>query len=339
VTTGQSTAKSTRFHVNAAADEPLVSILIPCYNAEAWVAECIESALAQTYANMEIIVVDDGSRDGSAEVVRKFGTRVTLHSAPNKGANATRNHLTSLARGEWLQYLDADDYLLPGKVASQIETLRTSSGEIDKVYAPTMIHYDASPERDYTVLVDDEDPILNFIRWSGFSTISGLFRRRAVLAVGGWKEDQPCCQEHELILRLLLAGSRFALCRTPGAVYRKHGPDTISTRDPGRVMRIRMSLTNRLADYLRSTGKLDSRYKAALFVSRMEAARGLFQADPAGACELFAKAMENGAYWSERSPALPASYRWVAQLIGFKAAETVASRMRRMGKRNEPQIS
>ena len=293
MTTGQSTAKSTRFHVNAAADEPLVSILIPCYNAEAWVAECIESALAQTYANMEIIVVDDGSRDGSAEVVRKFGTRVTLHSAPNKGANATRNHLTSLARGEWLQYLDADDYLLPGKVASQIETL---------------------------------------------STISGLFRRRAVLAVGGWKEDQPCCQEHELILRLLLAGSRFALCRTPGAVYRKHGPDTISTRDPGRVMRIRMSLTNRLADYLRSTGKLDSRYKAALFVSRMEAARGLFQADPAGACELFAKAMENGAYWSERSPALPASYRWVAQLIGFKAAETVASRMRRMGKRNEPQI-
>jgi glycosyltransferase involved in cell wall biosynthesis len=309
---------------------PLVSILVPCYNSEAWVAECIESALRQSYPNKEVIVVDDGSTDASAEVIRRFGDRITFRIVANAGANAARNYLTSLARGEWLQYLDADDYLLPGKIASQIDLLGTQARGADVIYSPVIMHDTSRPGGNYTIRIEADDETLNFIRWSSFSTHSTLFRRQAVLAVGGWKEDQPCCQEHELILRLLLAGSRFILSPEPGAVYRKHGPNTITTRDPMRVVRIRMSLTNRFEQHLRSAGMLNAKHRAALFVARMEAARSAFYMGHRETAEEYSsKALENGQYWSEYSNALPWYYRLAVQLLGFKVTELIALRIRR----------
>src|SRR5262249_50368883 len=102
---------------------PLVSILIPCYNAEQWIGNCIRSALEQDYPNKEVIVLDDGSTDGSLKVVESFRNRIAIHPGPHAGANAARNRLTALAGGEWLQYLDADDHLLQGKLASQVRAL------------------------------------------------------------------------------------------------------------------------------------------------------------------------------------------------------------------------
>src|SRR5262249_4335435 len=103
---------------------PLVSILIPCFNAEHLVAQAIESALAQTWPAKEVIVVDDGSTDGSLKVIQRFDGFVRWETGPNRGGSAARNRLLELARGEWLQFLDADDYLRPGKIAHQVEFLR-----------------------------------------------------------------------------------------------------------------------------------------------------------------------------------------------------------------------
>ena len=85
---------------------PFVSILIPCFNAERWIAQAIESALAQTWPHKEVIVVDDGSTDGSLEVIRRFDGRVRWESGPNRGGNVARNRLLELSNGEWLQYLE-----------------------------------------------------------------------------------------------------------------------------------------------------------------------------------------------------------------------------------------
>ena len=76
-----------------------VSILIPCYNAERWIAQAIESALAQTWSEKEIIVVDDGSTDRSLEVIRQFDGRIRWETGPNRGGNVARNRLLELARG------------------------------------------------------------------------------------------------------------------------------------------------------------------------------------------------------------------------------------------------
>lgn len=79
----------------------LVSILIPCHNAERWIAQAIESALSQTWIEKEVIVVDDGSADRSLEVIRSFGDRIRTEAGIHRGGNGTRNRLLELARGQW----------------------------------------------------------------------------------------------------------------------------------------------------------------------------------------------------------------------------------------------
>ena len=102
---------------------PLVSILIPCYNAERWVGTAIRSALAQTYPRTEVVAIDDGSTDGSRAVLRQFEPAIAWEAQPNRGGNVTRNRLLVLSSGMWIQYLDADDCLLPDKVAEQLQAI------------------------------------------------------------------------------------------------------------------------------------------------------------------------------------------------------------------------
>ena len=104
--------------------EPLVSILIPCYNCAAWVHRSIETALSQTWAHKEIIVLDDGSTDGSLRVVQRYAARVRIVAQPNSGQNVSRNRLTDFSRGEWLVYLDADDELWSDTVTRKMALRR-----------------------------------------------------------------------------------------------------------------------------------------------------------------------------------------------------------------------
>jgi len=100
----------------------LVSILIPAFNAANWIGSCIESALAQTWTLKEIIVVDDGSTDSTFKVAQTYASsNVLIKTQDNCGASAARNHALSLAQGDYIQWLDADDLLSPDKIARQIE--------------------------------------------------------------------------------------------------------------------------------------------------------------------------------------------------------------------------
>jgi len=102
---------------------PLVSVLIPCYNGEDWVAIAVRSALAQTYANIEVIVIDDGSADSSSDVVRELlpeDSRLKLIVQPNAGVSAARNHGIRVAQGEYFAPLDHDDVWSPDKIEKQV---------------------------------------------------------------------------------------------------------------------------------------------------------------------------------------------------------------------------
>jgi len=104
---------------------PLVSILIPAFNAEPWICDTIRSALAQTWPNKEIIVVDDGSTDRTLALARKFESdSVTVIAKANEGAAATRNRSYLLSKGDYIQWLDADDLLSPDKIERQLASLR-----------------------------------------------------------------------------------------------------------------------------------------------------------------------------------------------------------------------
>lgn len=103
----------------------LVSVLMPCRNAAPWIGPALDSVLQQTWRRLEVIVVDDGSTDGSDRIARRFASpRCLVVRQEPRGASAARNHAFSLAQGGFIQYLDADDLLGPGKIARQVAALR-----------------------------------------------------------------------------------------------------------------------------------------------------------------------------------------------------------------------
>jgi glycosyltransferase involved in cell wall biosynthesis len=141
--------------------KPLVSILIPAYNAVRWIADSIRSALEQTWPRKEIIIVDDGSADQTLSIARQFASNgVLVVTQPNQGASAARNKALSLCQGDYIQWLDADDLLSPDKIAAQMKvaekcqskrTLLSSAWgyfiwRVNKVsFVPTSLWSDLSP--------------------------------------------------------------------------------------------------------------------------------------------------------------------------------------------------
>ena len=105
--------------------QPLVSILIPAYNAQDWIADTLRSAIAQTWQRKEIVVVDDGSTDLTLAVARRFESKgIRVMTQENQGASAARNYAFRLSQGDFIQWLDADDLLAPDKIERQLLTSR-----------------------------------------------------------------------------------------------------------------------------------------------------------------------------------------------------------------------
>jgi glycosyltransferase involved in cell wall biosynthesis len=123
--------------------KPLISVIIPVYNTEKYLAEAIDSILAQTYSPLEIIVVDDGSIDKTAKVAQQYGSSVRYHYQQNQGISAARNAGIALAKGEFFAFLDADDLWVPQKLDLQMRFFIVNN-ELEAVFGHTQQFY--SPE-------------------------------------------------------------------------------------------------------------------------------------------------------------------------------------------------
>jgi glycosyltransferase involved in cell wall biosynthesis len=198
--------------------KPLVSILIPAYDAERWLADTIRSALGQTWPNKEIIVVDDGSRDQTLSVARQFASKtVSVVTQKNQGAAAARNQAFQLCQGDYIQWLDADDLLSPDKIARQMEMAercqnrRTllSCGWGYFAYRPAKAKFVPTP------LWCDLTPTEWLLRkWGGnhhMQTATWLVSRELTEAVGPWDLRLMGDDDGEYFCRVLLAsrGVRF----------------------------------------------------------------------------------------------------------------------------------
>lgn len=128
---------------------PRVSAVIPVYNGEAYLREAMESVLAQDYRDLELIVIDDGSTDGSADIARSFGDRVRYHYQPNAGLSAAQNAGVAQARGAYIAYLDCDDLWVPHKTSRQVAVLDRDPqvdlvfGQVEQFYSPDLPAVDA----------------------------------------------------------------------------------------------------------------------------------------------------------------------------------------------------
>ena len=188
--------------------QPLVSIIIPCYNGRKFVADAIRSALGQTYSPIEVIVVDDGSTDNSLDVIRSFGDRVRCLALPHQGGGAARNAGLEASRGNLVQFLDADDLLKPAKLQRQVAALQESGADVVFCDSTRISFTDSSDVDWFSPPYRGEDPVA-FVLEHPIPTILALHRRINLLAIGSWRTDLPCAQEFDLHLRLACAGCTF----------------------------------------------------------------------------------------------------------------------------------
>lgn len=307
---------------------PSVSVVIPCFDAEAWIAGAIESALAQTVP-VEVIVVDDGSRDCSVDRVRTFGNAVRLLTSEHRGGNFARNTGWRAADSEWVQFLDADDYLEPPKIAEQLAA--GNAAEADVIYSPVWIETTTGSgvHREAGTLDLNLDLFGQWIMWQLPQTGGALWRRDALAQLGGWNDDQPCCQEHELYLRALIYGCRFVATRTPHAVYRIWSSQTVCRRDPVLVVREKTRLLDQLQMLAQERGLWTSVHEALAGQTCFEMARTLATTDLDLATDYARDRKERGLF-KPVGPAAPATYRAAFLLAGFRGAERLARWSRRL---------
>ncbi len=214
---------------------PLVSIIIPCYNDEGFVGDAIESAVGQTYSNVETIVVDDGSTDGSWGGICSFGDRIRRERQENQGAPAARNRGVELAEGKYVKFLDADDLLVEDCIERQVhQSVRLPEDKKAVVFGDAIwVDEEGNKLDGYGDLrgrTPDEDPVTHLLH-SNPLTSCPLHRRSYLQEVGGFDPSLPRSQEHDLHLRLALAGVEFVYESGPTYYFRQHkGPDRISGR-------------------------------------------------------------------------------------------------------------
>jgi hypothetical protein len=315
----------------------LVSILIPCYNAAKWIEPAIASALSQTYENVEVIVVDDGSTDCSLEIIQSFGTKIHWEAREHRGGNAARNRLLELSQGSWLQYLDADDYLLSPKIEQQLEFL-AQNPDTDLVYSPSIIQHhcsqpDSQPEQVSKTLLpipQPHDPWSLLARWFLPQTGSSLWKKAAVIDVGGWQADQPCCQEHELYLRLLRGGKKFGYCDYAGSVYRQWSESTVCKTDMGETYRRRLIITDQLEQHLIQTQQLTESRQKQINQARFECARIIWLRDQQWAKEIIDRIQDLDRDFIPSGDCAPETYRLMYRWFGFEIAEKIAVMKRQL---------
>ena len=215
--------------------QPLVSILIPAYNAEKWISETLRSAVAQTWSNREIIVVDDGSKDGTLQAVRNFESDgVRVFSQKNQGAAATRNNAYALSKGSYIQWLDADDLLSKDKVARQMEAaleaqdprVLLSSGWASFLYRYYQAKFIATP------LWADLTPAEWLYRKMSLNlhmqTATWLVSRELTEAAGPWNTKLLGDDDGEYFCRVLMASKGVRFVQGARVYYRAAGAGSLS---------------------------------------------------------------------------------------------------------------
>jgi len=304
---------------------PLVSVVIPCYNAAAWLRETLDSALRQTGVNLQVILIDDGSTDGSAEIAAREFPQVELSRTEHRGASRARDCGLRAARGEYIQFLDADDLLLEGKIARQCAHLISTGADI--VYSDWryLVETDEGMFQPSTLCTQQMRgaPELELFMDFWAPNSAYLFRRRMVEAVGGFNETLPILQDARFVLDCALNGARFTYL--PGEVsrYRRHAAQISGNR----VAFVRDMLTNavQVQAWWVTHGGITVERHAALVAVYGNVARMSYEVDRATFWEAYRAVLQLEPHYV---PAHPRGLAFLTRVVGYPRAEALAREYR-----------
>jgi glycosyltransferase involved in cell wall biosynthesis len=301
-----------------------VSIIIPCYNAAPWIREALRSATGQGLDDTEIIVIDDGSADDSAGIVEREFPSVRLVRTKNQGPSKARNLGTKLSSGRFLQYLDADDMLLPGKLKVQSEALKQSGADVAygnwQKLIETAGHVFIKGEEINRSFSNPEIELFTGDSWCTLGAY--LFKREIVKKIGGWNERLPYIQDARFALDCALHGARFVRCPGLMAYYRIRRSDSISTRNPVEHTRDCFRNAFEIEEWWRRHGGINEDRKAALLKAYGYVSRATFRNDK-GAFNLVYGHIKrlNPRY----IPDGPLHFKLMSRIFGYRAAENFLS--------------
>lgn len=223
--------------------DPRVSVVIAARNAEAFIGSAIASVLGQTRAAAEIIVVDDGSTDGTAAAAARFGPRVTLVQHQAAGVSRSRNAAVARAEGDWVAFLDADDEWLPGKLEQQARLMLDGVGFVhcDRLNVGEV---DGLPERQSAIqpLVQGDIFATLLVTGNTITTSAVAIRRSLFLQLGGFDERLTHAEDWDLWLR---AAAVSEVRAAPDALVRYRHQAASASRNPDAMIRARVIVAER----------------------------------------------------------------------------------------------
>jgi len=240
---------------------PLVSVVVPAYNAERFITRTLECVLAQTYRNIEVVVADDGSTDGTRACVEAFRPRVRYLRQPNSGGAARPRNLGILAsRGSLVAFVDADDLMLPGRIASAVAAFArfpaaglvlSNFQNFDETGLQSPDHFTTCSILRGAVPTLLEGPALlssqlstDVLLTENFGSSAPIVRRAALDAVGGYDETTPPSEDFDLNYRI---AARFPIVTLPDVLLQKRAHDGNLSSNLPRLLRAQILIRERLA--------------------------------------------------------------------------------------------
>ena len=310
---------------------PLVSILIPAHNAEQWIEDTIRSALAQTWPNKEIIIVDDGSTDQTLSIAQKFAFKtVSVIAQKNQGAAAARNKAFALSQGNYIQWLDADDLLSSEKISKQMEVaqaaqdkrLLLSSPWAYFMYRPAKARIIPSP------LWSDLSPLEWLVRKcehnAHMQPATWLVSRELTEAAGPWDTRLSLDDDGEYFSRVLLASSGTRFVAEVKSYYRMSSSTSQSSVDSSRKKLDSQFLSMQLhLQYLLSLE--DSERTRSACIRYLQSRLAHFYPNRP---DIFDQAVKLAAELGGKLqiPRMGWKYAWIEKTFGFNTAKAVQLR-------------
>lgn len=302
-----------------------VSVVIPCYNVDQHIEGALRSVLTQTHRDLDICVIDDGSTDGTRErlaaLEKVFPGKFQWRTGPNTGACAARNKGLALTTGDYVQFLDADDMLMPEKIATQVALIDPSNAPALIVGGYRNVRAGGGTE---DVVPDPESPWMGLIRTRLGTTSACLWQRQALFNAGGWNEALRSSQDYELAFRIMRAGGRVLLDPRILTIIVKRTHGSIGRSDEVGNWERYIALRASVRDHLKGAdpiGHAQEIEEVDQYIFR--AIRALARSDRAAAHRLFAQHIPKG-FLPQAGEALSRSYARVYRWLGFRAAEIAA---------------